>query len=96
MTGASLLRSARMVSTITRILQFVVQRTVTLYIVLVDTRASDKDIMHDCEDTFASDPSPVLMLHLTIIQIRRFVHLYTASMYCLSEGNLVWMEVLPT
>ena len=51
--------------------------------------------MNDCEHALATNPMPVFVLDLTIIENSSFVQLYAATMNGSGERDLVGMEVLP-
>lgn len=69
--------------------------TFTAAVSSVDTCACNQHIIHDCEDTFASDPGAVLMLHLTVRENCGFIKLHSTSMDRPCGRNLVWMQVVP-
>ena len=70
--------------------------TVTLRASSVDTGTAHEYIMHNCKDTFATHPSSVFILDLTVIERGSLVHLDTSAMYSSRERDLVWMKIVPT
>jgi hypothetical protein len=52
--------------------------------------------MDDSKDAFTSDVVAVLVFDATIVQGRRFVESNSARVDVFCEGNLLWMEILPT
>lgn len=51
--------------------------------------------MYNREDTFATDPSPISILDLAIVERGRLIHLNTSAMYSSGERDLIWMKIVP-
>jgi hypothetical protein len=63
---------------------------------MIDCRARNQNIVNDSKDTFATNPSAVLMLNATVIQDGGFVKLNTSLVNLLGKDNFVLVEVVPT
>lgn len=61
----------------------------------IDTGAANHDIVYNRKNTFASYPSAVLILDLTIVEYGGLVQLDTPAMYGSSKRYLIWMEIFP-
>lgn len=55
----------------------------------------NKNIIDQGKDTFATHPSSILVLDLTIVQHSSLIKLYAPTMNLSRKGDLVRMEVLP-
>jgi hypothetical protein len=69
--------------------------TLALHAVSVDTGADDHDIVNDGEAALAANPVALAVLEATVRQNGCFVESHSTAVLRLGEGQLLGMEELP-
>jgi hypothetical protein len=63
---------------------------------LIYTGTGDKDIVNNCENTFTTNPRPILVLDLAIVERSSLVQVNTTAVDRSRKGNLIRVKILPT
>lgn len=61
----------------------------------INARAGDQDIVHDREDTFATDPRAIFVPDPAVFQHSSFIQPHTTAVDTSGERNLVRVKILP-
>ena len=63
---------------------------------MIYTGTGDKNIVNNCENAFTTNPRPILVLDLTIVERSGLVQVNTTAMNRSRKGNFIRVKILPT
>jgi hypothetical protein len=63
---------------------------------VIYTGTGDKNIVNNCENAFTTNPRPILVLDLTIVERSGLVQANTTAVNGSGKGNLIRVKVFPT